>query len=117
MTPTRRKGTFNSGVALVEGAGCGEDGGWRMEDGAFGSVASGDADKKPVFKGVCAAYEICGGVIEDGFSFSGKFGSTEVSGALNWWGEATDEPGSSGIWLPSGSRERSPHRLVSDGSE
>jgi hypothetical protein len=65
MTPTKRKGTFNSGVALVvgresnvEGADCGEDGG-------FVATVAGVADepvsaslrrgKQAIFEGVCAA--------------------------------------------------------------
>src|SRR5208283_1277742 len=87
MTPTRRSGTLSSGVGdcglrIADcGIGSGEDGGWRIEDGDFGSVAAGDAGEKPIFKGVCAAGEICAGVTGNGFNFSGKFGSAEASGA------------------------------------
>jgi hypothetical protein len=61
----------------------GEDGGWTAEDGVCGSVVAGKDDEKPIFKGVCAAGEICGRVAGDGFNFSGKFGSAgaEISGA------------------------------------
>ena len=46
-----------------------------MEDGAFGSVVAGAAGAKPIFKGVCAAGEICAGEAGAGFNLSGKFGS------------------------------------------
>ena len=76
----------DAGSASGAGAGCcgpGEDGGLKIEVGALGSVAVGDGDEKPIFKGVCAAVEICAGIVGDGFSFSGKFGSAgaETSGA------------------------------------
>ena len=115
-------GVGDCGLRIADcGFDSGEDGGLRIEDGAFGSVVAGSGDEKPIFKGVCAAGETCAGVAGDGFNFSGKFGSAEVSGTLVWWGEATDEPGNSGVvrfCFPSGSRGRSPHRLDSvEGSE
>src|ERR1017187_10420687 len=108
----------DAGSVSGAGAGCcgpGAGGGLKFEVGALGSVAAGDGDEKPIFKGVWVAGGICGGLAADGFNFSGKCGSPGASG---WWGEAPDEPGNSGVKLcfPSGSRGRSPHRLDSDGS-
>ena len=95
MTPTRRSGTLRSGVAP-------EDDGWEMGGGeASAGIADGadftisdfgfaicDCDEiaaeKPIFKGDCAAGEkICSGTVGVGFSFSGKFGNAEVSGATD----------------------------------
>jgi hypothetical protein len=52
-----------------------------MEDGAFCSVAAGDATAKPIFKGVCAAGEIRAGEVGEGFNFSGKFGRAGAEGS------------------------------------
>ena len=41
----------------------------------WGKVAAAGVDKKPIFKAVCAAGEICDKVGGDGFNFSGKFGN------------------------------------------
>src|ERR1039458_2146647 len=76
----------DAGSVSGAGAGCcgpGEDDGLKFDVGALGSVAVGDSDEKPIFKGVCAGGEICAGIVGDGFSFSGKFGSAgaEISGA------------------------------------
>ncbi len=101
MTPMSRSGTLNSGMPLEDGSwvmadgdpASGESGGWSppspgfgatgMEDGVCGSVAAGKYDEKPIFKGVCAAGEMCGVVAGDSFNVSGKLGSAgaEISGA------------------------------------
>src|ERR1017187_9028612 len=131
MTPTSRSGTLSSGMPLEDGSWAmadggpvsGEDGGWTppslcfgatgAEDGVCGSLATGFDGAKPIRRGGCSPGDFGGSIAGDGFSFSGKFGRI---GTLVWWGEATDEPGNSGVvkfCFPRGSRGRSPHRLDS----
>lgn len=91
---------------------------FEISDFGFAICDCGEVvGEKPVFKGVCAVVGICAGVAGDDSNFFGKSGSAEVSSALGWWGGAADEPGNSGVWPPSGSRGRSPHRLDSGDSE
>ena len=81
----RRSGTLSSGVADEEVGRLEMKVGeapadFEISDFGFaicdcGEMAAVGADEKPIFKGVCAAGEICGGVAGDGFNFSGKFGS------------------------------------------
>ena len=68
-----------------------DDANFEISDFGFAICGCGEAatvgvGEKPIFKDVCAAGEICGGVGGEGFNFSGKFGSAgaEISDCWNF---------------------------------
>jgi hypothetical protein len=92
MTPTKRKGTFKSGVAPDEGSG---ELGEGEASADFVGGADGVAGAKLIFKGGCAVGGMCAEVAGEGFNFSGKFGraGAETSGAN------VNSLGALGVWV------------------